>query len=353
MSSKDSKAPTALTPYVGAVLDTEALPLLPGAIDDPLEALVAGIVADKTRETYTRDVRHFISDLDHLLGITPQEAVHDDLLRWWQWLRRRHNKHGRPLFKPATVNRKAVAIRRFYREGHARGIFPIDAGARLPSLKVSKEPKGRALTAQEATTLLASVPATAKLIDLRDRLVLGFLLMTGCRAIETCRMEVAHLSWDGGHRVVTFHRKGGKEDVQKVPPQLDAILNSWLLRSGVEEGPVFRAVSEAGGKEVIREGPLDPKTIYRIISVRARAAGIGKVTPHDLRRTHITAADEMGVKLTSISKAAGHANPETTMRYIHQRGMLENHPNDAVVKWLERERTSTPSSSTEDGGEGE
>ena len=305
-----------------------------GAITDPMEALVAGVVTDTTKAMYLQDVRRFISELDDLLGLTPSEATFDDILRWWEWKRRLTGKDGKTLYKPGTINRYCVAVRRFYREGARRGLFERNVADGLPSLRVSKEPKGRALTADEASRLLESAPAVGKLIDLRDRLILGFLLLTGCRTTEVCKITMDDLGMDSGHRIITFHRKGGKDDRQKVPDDLSPLIDAWLYRSGVTSGALLRAVYLGDGGEVLRDGVLNRKTVYRIVASRAKKAGLDKVAPHDLRRTYITAADEMGIRLTKIAAAAGHADPETTTRYLHQRDMLINHPSDAVAAWL-------------------
>jgi integrase len=51
--------------------------------------------------------------------------------------------------------------------------------------------------------------------------------------------------------------------------------------------------------------------------------GIGKVTPHDLRRTAITRALDQGLSYRQIQMMSGHKDPKTVMRYDHHRENLD------------------------------
>ena len=60
-------------------------------------------------------------------------------------------------------------------------------------------------------------------------------------------------------------------------------------------------------RKVIRPAPNDHNT--------ARKAGIGRVAPHDLRRTHITEGLNTGATVADMQAQAGHVNAATTLRY--------------------------------------
>jgi len=64
-----------------------------------------------------------------------------------------------------------------------------------------------------------------------------------------------------------------------------------------------------------------PTAVYDIVARRARTAGLGAVSPHDLRRSaagilHHALAPDGGhcFDLLDIQKVLGHADPVTTMR---------------------------------------
>jgi integrase/recombinase XerD len=63
--------------------------------------------------------------------------------------------------------------------------------------------------------------------------------------------------------------------------------------------------------------PVGPKTIYLACRSAARAAGIPKaVHPHSLRHAFATHLLEAGTNLRTIQILLGHANLETTARYL-------------------------------------
>jgi integrase len=64
-----------------------------------------------------------------------------------------------------------------------------------------------------------------------------------------------------------------------------------------------------------------PRTLFYIVNGRAKAAGLGHVAPHDLRRTAAgilhNAKDSDGAHhfdLLDIQRVLGHSDPATTMR---------------------------------------
>ena len=60
-------------------------------------------------------------------------------------------------------------------------------------------------------------------------------------------------------------------------------------------------------------------------SVRRWASygGVGKLSPHDLRRTTITRALDLGLSYRQAQMMSGHKDPKTVMRYDHGRENLE------------------------------
>jgi integrase/recombinase XerD len=51
--------------------------------------------------------------------------------------------------------------------------------------------------------------------------------------------------------------------------------------------------------------------------------GVGKLSPHDLRRTAITRALDRGLSYRQVQMMSGHKDPKTVMRYDHGRENLE------------------------------
>jgi site-specific recombinase XerD len=64
--------------------------------------------------------------------------------------------------------------------------------------------------------------------------------------------------------------------------------------------------------------PISAKTVFMACRKATRRAGISKpVHPHSLRHAFATHLLEAGVNLRTIQILLGHANLETTARYLH------------------------------------
>ena len=61
-----------------------------------------------------------------------------------------------------------------------------------------------------------------------------------------------------------------------------------------------------------------------MIRSRCREAGITKrITPHSLRHSLATKCIEDGVEVTELQAFLGHADPKTTLRYVHRARNLD------------------------------
>lgn len=62
-------------------------------------------------------------------------------------------------------------------------------------------------------------------------------------------------------------------------------------------------------------GHVSPAQIWTWVKTVSEDAGLGKVTPHMLRRTALTEINEVTGDLRAAQLFAGHAKPETTALY--------------------------------------
>lgn len=165
-----------------------------------------------------------------------------------------------------------------------------------------RERKLPLILSREEVKVLLEAPG-----KLRDRAVLAVLYSSGLRVSEATQLKSRDID---AHRNVIWVRQGkGRRDRQTL---LSAKLLEFLREYWRAERPgewLFPA------KDPTR--PIAPKTIYLACRHAARAAGLRKpVHPHSLRHAFATHLLEAGTNLRTIQILLGHANLETTARYL-------------------------------------
>ncbi len=97
-----------------------------------------------------------------------------------------------------------------------------------------------------------------------------------------------------------------------LPKGTQNALSRWLIQRGSSSGPLLTHVNKAGA---VRLKWVSPQLIYRVVDKRLLAAGIERLTPHDMRRSFISDLLDEGVDLATVARQVGHSNVQTTARY--------------------------------------
>lgn len=143
---------------------------------------------------------------------------------------------------------------------------------------------------------------------LRHRALLAILYGGGLRVSEVTQLKVTDID---ARRSVLWVRQGkGRKDRQTLlsPKLLDLLRIYWRA-----ERPTDWLFPSAH-----RTRPISPKAVFLACRNAAHAAGISKpVHPHSLRHAFATHLLEAGTNLRTIQILLGHANLETTARYLH------------------------------------
>jgi integrase len=63
--------------------------------------------------------------------------------------------------------------------------------------------------------------------------------------------------------------------------------------------------------------------VWNIVARLGTWGGVGKFSPHDLRRTAITRALDQGLSYRQVQMMSGHRDPKTVMRNDHHRENLD------------------------------
>jgi integrase len=62
---------------------------------------------------------------------------------------------------------------------------------------------------------------------------------------------------------------------------------------------------------------------WNVVQRWADYGRLGRISPHDLRRTAITRALDQGLSYRQVQMMSGHKDPKTVMRYDHGRENLD------------------------------
>ena len=157
-------------------------------------------------------------------------------------------------------------------------------------------------------------PSNDPLVGLRDRAILELLFSTGLRVSELCglKREAVNLKRDE----FTVRGKGSKLRVVFISEPAKVALAKYLEKRGDLSPYLLARHDRAAGGSV--DEPLTPRSVQRLVSHYARAAGITvAVTPHTLRHSYATDLLRGGADIRSVQSMLGHSSITTTQIYTH------------------------------------
>lgn len=278
-------------------------------------------VSDETRRAYRRAVTDFFQFVG---GKHPTEVVSNDVLRWRDHLRAQRKR-------ASTVAFKLSVVRAFFEYLKAAGAVSLNpASTRLVAVpELPDDPAGRALTAKEVRYLLSG-PDRSKPEGARDYALILVMLRLGLRVSEVCSLQASAIKWSHGRWVLKCKVKGGRERTLPVPQEVKKAIDEYLkldakrrknLRSDGADAYLFQPHSNY--RTLVFDKGLSPRSAWNVVARWASYGGIGKLSPHDLRRTAITKALDQGLSYRQVQMMSGHRDPKTVMRYDHGRENLE------------------------------
>ena len=231
----------------------------------------------------------------------------------------------------ATLNLRLSPVRKLAREMSDNGLLdPATAAAikRVPGVERRGTRAGNWLVKDQANALL-NAPDARTLTGLRDRAILALLLGCGLRRAELLRLNVEDLSQREGRWVFAdLEGKGNRIRTVTVPAAVKARIDQWLKAAEIGSGRIFRPVNKAGA--LAGEEMRDEKAVWRLVMRYAKQTELGKLAPHDLRRTCAKLCRKAGGELEQIQLLLGHASIQTTERYLGTEQALAHAVNDAI-----------------------
>lgn len=199
----------------------------------------------------------------------------------------------------------------------------------VPPPAVPEDLRGRALSPKEVRYLLLG-PDREKSEGARDYALLLLMLRTSLRVSEACRLRLSQIRWSHGLWTVRLKVKDGRERTQPIPADVKQAIDEYLRKdrkrrevqhSDGAEQYVFQPHTNYRTLEFNK--PISSTMAWHIVRRWAEFTGVGKLSPHDLRRTAITRALDQGLSYRQVQMMTGHRDPKTVMRYDHGRENLE------------------------------
>lgn len=266
--------------------------------------------SQKTAENYYL----YLQRLIEFAGDEPITTLDAELIRKWRlWLNRYTSAQGEPL-SPITQSYHLIALRSFLGYCSKRGIKTLTP-EKIELPRVRKK-QVTFLSGEEVERLIEAVK-TQEITGVRDRAIIELLFCSGLRVSELVNLNRDHINLKRGE--FTVRGKGQKDRPVFISPEASAWLAEYLKTRTDTYMPLF--IRYTGAPSTDSRGDdmrLTPRTIQRIVSKYARAAGITKhVSPHSLRHSFATDLLMNGADLRSVQSMLGHSNIATTQVYTH------------------------------------
>jgi integrase len=160
--------------------------------------------------------------------------------------------------------------------------------------------------------------------------MLALLVGCGLRRAELLSLEVDQIEQREGRWVIPdLAGKGNRRRTVPVPAAVKIRVEEWILAAELDlSGRLFRPISKAG--KITGPYIRDEKGIWQMVVAYARQTSLGKLSPHDLRRTCAKLCRKAGGDLEQIQLLLGHASIQTTERYLGTVQNLATAVNDSI-----------------------
>jgi site-specific recombinase XerD len=271
------------------------------------EHLARSALASTTIVNYLADLRIFArwhadvkGAVSSLLGLRP-----DDIREYRRYMQTNEG------WTPATVNRRLQAIRKFYNFAMETGLVGSNPASEVKLIPLPGSNPPRTLSPEEVTSLLKAVQGGRPSLVKRDYAIIQLLLQTGIKLGELIRLRLSDVQLRGDGESFLLVGEGDGSKYRRIPlnPLVCAALRDYLevRPSSVSTDNLF--LSQEGNC-------ISRRTVQRLVSVYAKAAGLEDVSAHVLRHTFAVSKLEDTGDISLVSRLLGHRCLETTAKYL-------------------------------------
>lgn len=224
-------------------------------------------------------------------------------------------------YAPGTVNAKLSALRGWLDWARLVGAIDDNPASRVRFVPAMPSISPKWLDRQQQYALIRTVTEAKQLaaakslakshrLAVRNIALLALMLHAGLRVSEAVNLRVDDLVIRPRTGVVTVRRgKGGK--YRQVPLNQDAraAVGEWF--------ELLQQAGQVGGHPLFAKNgkPLHVRTVQIWLSRLGRRAGLGHLTPHQLRHTFGKNLVDAGESLDRVARLMGHSSIDTTAIY--------------------------------------
>jgi len=258
----------------------------------------------KTVKEYASDLKHFIEWYKESILLGRKFTLRIEDIDTSTLVQYREDSHQVMQLKPATINRRLITLKRFFKWAVLESRLSHDPSKALkfiPEDKVSP----RRMTSEEEQAFLAAVELGN---SLRDQTILTLMYHTGLRTMEVCNLMPHDIEL--GRRSAYLTVRADKRNVQrKIPLNMQCIvmLNQYLSNLATESAYLFPSEKT--------NDRLTERALRHLIKKVMIVAGLEGLSSHDLRHRFGYAMAEH-TPLHRLAEMMGHTNPDTTMIYV-------------------------------------
>jgi integrase len=294
----------------------------PPSPPNPVDAYLARLAPSSART-----MRKFLSRIAAI--ISPHLDV--STVRWHQLryqetleIRRRLTE----IYAPATCRLALCALRGVLREAWRLGQISHEEYQRaidLPAVRGNHKRPRPEIDPNRIRHLFSRSEQDSSPRALRDLAVLALLYGGGLR-----RAELSALSFsDVMEATLRVCGKGRQYRLVFLPREAAEFLSRWIAVRGQQAGPLFVRIYRSGR---FTSQPLSTEAVARIVRKRAVEAGVGILTPHDLRRATATNLLANGVDLLLVQRIMRHRSVSTTATYDRRTERAQRAATDALFR---------------------
>jgi integrase/recombinase XerD len=211
----------------------------------------------------------------------------------------------------STVNRHLMSLRKFFTYAVHLGLISLNPAAGVAIVANNAAYNGKVLSQEEVAELLeAARHGSTVSLARRDVAIIQLLTQTGLRVSEVIELHKDDLIFNFPGLRLRVRSATGRGEPRDLP------LSGELCKT-LDDYLQVRPASPTEYLFLSREGrPLAPRSIQRIISETARAAGLSGVSAQSIRRTYAVTLFQKTEDISLVCKRLGHQNTAITEQYL-------------------------------------